>query len=171
MIDIKKYILDVEDFPQQGINFKDITPILNHPAVFQEVIDRMAAFVLECQADVIIAPEARGFLFASAIAYQTHKKFVLIRKPGKLPRATHHVSYDLEYGSNILEMHQDDIQANEKVVIIDDILATGGTIEAIVKLVELSHGQVVGLSVVGDLTTLHSPNLLKGLSFQALVKY
>ncbi|ATZ17359.1 adenine phosphoribosyltransferase [Williamsoniiplasma luminosum] len=171
MIDIKKYILDVQHFPLPGIDFKDVTPILTNPEVFQQVVDQMSEFVLDCQADAIVAPEARGFIFASAVAYKTKKKLVLIRKPGKLPRPVFDVSYDLEYGSNHLQVHQDDLKNGDKVVIVDDILATGGTIKAIRELVKMQDAKIVGLSVVGDLTKLH-PNInFDDIRFQALVEY
>lgn len=168
---IQDYIAEVPDFPKKGIAFKDITPLLKTPEAFKQVVDKMAVFVKKHHANVIVAPEARGFLFAAPVAYASHTSLVLVRKVGKLPRKTVQKEYDLEYGRTILEMHQGDIQPGDKVVIIDDVLATGGTIEAIAELIEEQGAEVVGISVLADLTSLHSETLTKTWSFQSLVNY
>ncbi|AAT75633.1 adenine phosphoribosyltransferase [Mesoplasma florum L1] len=170
-MDLKKHILNVKDFPIDGIDFKDVTPLLNDADAFAYVIDEMAKFVIECGANVVVAPEARGFLFASAVAYKSHTRFVLVRKPGKLPREVIDIEYTLEYGTNHQQMHKGDIKPGDKVVIIDDVLATGGTIEAIVKLVEMQEGKVEGVSFLIDLPALHDENLLQEYKVQKLVKY
>ncbi|ATZ20809.1 adenine phosphoribosyltransferase [Mesoplasma coleopterae] len=170
-MDLKKYILNVKDFPIDGVDFKDVTPLLNNADAFTYVIDEMAKFVNECGANVVVAPEARGFLFASAVAYKSHTRFVLVRKPGKLPREVIDIEYTLEYGTNHQQMHKGDIKPGDKIVIIDDVLATGGTIEAIVKLVEMQDGKVEGVSFLIDLPALHSEDLLQEYKVQKLVKY
>ncbi|ASZ09032.1 adenine phosphoribosyltransferase [Mesoplasma chauliocola] len=170
-MDLKKYILNVKDFPIKGVDFKDVTPLLNDADAFAYVIDQMAEFVKECGANVIVAPEARGFLFASAVAYKSNSRFVLVRKPGKLPREVLDIEYSLEYGTNHQQMHKGDIRPGDKVVIIDDVLATGGTIEAIVKLIEMQDGKVEGVSFLIDLPFLHKDDLLSEYKVQKLIKY
>ncbi|WP_100609816.1 adenine phosphoribosyltransferase [Entomoplasma freundtii] len=168
---IQDYITEVPDFPKQGISFKDITPILNNPPVFHQVVDEMARFTKSTGANIIVAPEARGFIFAAPVAYATNIALVLIRKAGKLPRATIKKEYDLEYGKATLEMHKGDIKPGDKVVIIDDVLATGGTLEAIIEMVEAQGAKVVGLSVLADLTFLHDDKIIANRQYQSLVNY
>lgn len=170
-MDLKKYIYDVKDFPQPGIIFKDITPLLNDAEAFHYTIEELSKFVKEIGANVIVAPEARGFLLASAVAFNTKTRFVLVRKPGKLPREVLDIEYSLEYGTNHQQMHVGDIKPNDKVVIIDDVLATGGTIEAIISLVEQQQGKIVGISFLADLTFLHDESLLSNYKVQKLIKY
>lgn len=170
-MDLKTHILNVQDFPIKGINFKDITPLLNNAEAFKYAVDQMALFVKKTKADVVVAPEARGFLFASAAAYASNTRFVLIRKPEKLPREVIDIEYDLEYGTNHLQIHKDDLKPNDKVVIIDDVLATGGTIEAIIKLVKMEKAEVVGISFLIDLVDLHDKNFLSDYNLQKLLKY
>ncbi|PPE05066.1 adenine phosphoribosyltransferase [Entomoplasma ellychniae] len=170
-MNLKDYILNVENFPIDGVGFKDVTPLLNDAKAFEFAINQMAEFVIKTKADVIVAPEARGFLFASAVAYATKKRFVLIRKPGKLPRQVISVKYDLEYGTNILELHKNDIKPSDKVVIVDDVLATGGTTEAIIELVEKEQGIIAGISFLIDLESLHQKELFKQYPLQKILKY
>lgn len=170
-MDFKKYIVDVPDFPRKGVVFKDITPLLNEPSAFKAAIDEMAAFVKASGATAIVAPEARGFVFASAIAYLTETKFVLVRKPGKLPRATDEVEYTLEYGTNKLELQKGDLLPTDKVVIVDDILATGGTIDAIIELIENQGAAIVGIEFLADITMLHDKELSKKYPVKSLITY
>lgn len=134
MIKIENYIKDIKDFPTKGIVFKDISPLLSSPKAFQEVINEMAKHVGD--ADVIVSPDARGFLFGTPVAFATGKPFVMIRKPNKLPGKLISQDFDLEYGSNTLEIQEGMFKKGQKIIIIDDVLATGGTTEAIVKLIE-----------------------------------
>ncbi|MBY7704921.1 adenine phosphoribosyltransferase [Vibrio harveyi] len=170
-MDLKKYILDVKDFPKPGIVFKDITPLLNDADAFKNVIDQMAQFVKESGANVVVAPEARGFLFASAVAYASNTRFVLVRKPNKLPREVYDVEYALEYGVDHQQMHKGDFKPGDKVVIIDDVLATGGTMHAIIELVKLNGAQVEGISFLIDLSFLHDEKLFSEYKLQKLIKY
>ena len=140
MIKIENYIKDIKDFPGKGIVFKDISPLLSSPKAFQEVIKEMAKYVGD--ADVIVSPDARGFLFGTPVAFETGKPFVMVRKPNKLPGKLISQEYDLEYGKNTLEIQEGMFKTGQKVVIIDDVLATGGTTEAIVKLVERQGASV-----------------------------
>ncbi|ATG97361.1 adenine phosphoribosyltransferase [Mesoplasma lactucae] len=170
-MDFKKYITDVPNFPKEGVVFKDITTLLNDPEAFKAVIDEMSQFVKEQGATAIVAPEARGFVFASAIAYVTGTKFVLVRKPGKLPRKTNEVEYTLEYGTSKLQMQQGDLTPNDKVVIVDDILATGGTIDAIIELIDKEHAEIVGIEFLADITELHDKELEKKYKVKSLINY
>ncbi len=135
-IDLKAYIRDIPDFPKPGILFRDITPLLASPVAFQAAIDKMAERYAGQRIDSIVAAESRGFIFAAPLALRLKAAFVPIRKPGKLPYQTHSYSYDLEYGSDTLEMHIDALTAGQRVLVVDDLLATGGTVEACVKLLE-----------------------------------
>ncbi len=170
-MDLKDYIARIQDFPAEGVDFKDVTPLLNNPAVFKDVIEKMSAFVKECGADVIVAPEARGFIFAAPVAYNTGTRLVLVRKPGKLPRETHKVAYSLEYGNNFQEMHKGDVHKGDKVVIIDDVLATGGTIQAIIQMVDKEEASVGGICFLADLLYLHEPEVLEGYNVKSLLTY
>ncbi|AOG60346.1 adenine phosphoribosyltransferase [Spiroplasma helicoides] len=170
-MDLKKYIMDVKDFPVQGVMFKDITPLLNNFEAFKYAVDQMVEYVKQKGATVVVAPEARGFLFASAIAYAAQIRFVLVRKPGKLPRAVHDREYSLEYGTGHLQIHKDDLSPEDKVVIVDDVLATGGTMKAIVDLVQADKAQVGGIVFLADLSFLHEPDLFKEFDTKSLVTY
>ena len=140
---IEDYVLSIPDFPEPGIIFRDITSVLQDADGLQLAIDSMQDCLKDIDVDVIAGTESRGFIFGVPIAYNLHKPFVPIRKKGKLPRETVSVSYDLEYGSAEIEMHKDSIKPGQKVVIVDDLIATGGTIEAAIKLVEQLGGEVV----------------------------
>ena len=134
-MDLKKYIADIPDFPEPGVIFRDVTPLLANKDAYQESIRLISEFAKDKKVDVIVGPEARGFLFGCPVALALHCGFVPVRKPGKLPREVISQSYDLEYGSNEIQMHSDSIQAGQNVLVVDDLLATGGTVEAAISLI------------------------------------
>ncbi len=162
-------IRDVVDFPKPGIIFKDITPLLGDGAAFREVIDRLAEAFKGEKLDKVLAAEARGFIFGSALAYRLGLGFVPVRKPGKLPYKTTTVTYDLEYGTDSLCMHEDAIRAGERVLIVDDVLATGGTAVGMKKLVEGAGGRVAGFGLVIELDFLHGREKLPGEKIVSLI--
>lgn len=152
----QQYILDIPDYPKPGINFKDITPLVGHADGFKAVIDQLAEYceTSQIQAEQLACPEARGFMFGSALAYRLGTGFLPVRKPGKLPRKTCGVQYELEYGTDTLQMHADDIIEGQRVVLIDDVLATGGTMAACVKLLQDSGAIVPACIFVMELDDL-----------------
>jgi len=154
MKDLKEYVRSIPDFPKPGIIFRDITTLINDADGFQQSIDDMCEKVKDIDFDVIAGAEARGFIFGAAMAYKMHKPLVLIRKKGKLPTRVITQEYDLEYGTGTLEMHIDSFKPGAKVLIVDDLLATGGTTKAITKLVEKAGGVVAGISVLIELVDL-----------------
>ena len=154
MKDLKDYVRSIPDFPKPGIIFRDITTLINDADGFQQAIDDMCEKVKDIDFDVIVGAEARGFIFGSAMAYKMHKPLVLIRKKGKLPTRVITQEYELEYGTGTLEMHIDSFKPGAKVLIVDDLLATGGTTKAITKLVEKAGGVVAGISVLIELVDL-----------------
>ena len=158
IMNLNDYIVDVVDFPTKGIIFKDITPLLKDGEAFHYVANEMAKFIQEVGADVICAPESRGFIFGCAISSLTKIGFVPVRKPGKLPRETISYTYSLEYGSDTLEMHKDAITKGQKVVIVDDVLATGGTLEASKQLISKCGGNFVGSGVYINIKSLNNQN-------------
>lgn len=170
-MDLSTLIRDVQDFPKEGILFRDITPLLQDAKGLQESIDRMAEEVKDVDFDIVIGPESRGFIFGVPLAYKLQKGFVPVRKPGKLPYETIGQSYDLEYGSNTIEMHIDAIKPGQKVIIADDLLATGGTTKAIVDLVEKLGGEVVKIVYLIELEGLNGRELLQGQNIVSLLKY
>lgn len=143
-LDLKQFIRDIPDFPKPGILFKDITPLLASPEAFAQAIRRMADHFRDHQVDVIVAAEARGFIFAAPLALELKASFVPVRKPGKLPFETHAFHYELEYGTDTLEMHIDGVSSGQRVLVVDDLLATGGTVEACCRLLENTGAKVVG---------------------------
>ena len=151
---IKSKIRDIPDFPREGIIFKDITTVLKDPEAFKHAIDSLAKHYEKQKLDYIAGIEARGFIFGSALAYKMGIGFIPIRKPGKLPHKTETVSYDLEYGKDSLEIHCDAVEPGEKVLIVDDLLATGGTADAAIKLVKKIGGIVAGIAFVVELEFL-----------------
>lgn len=153
-IDLTEYIRDIPDFPKPGILFRDITPLLAAPEAFGEAIRLMAAHYAGQEIDVIVAAEARGFIFAAPLALELNAGFVPIRKPGKLPFDTHAFHYELEYGSDTLEMHVDGVAAGQNVLVVDDLLATGGTVGACCQLLEKSGAKVVGCAFLIALDAL-----------------
>ena len=170
-MDLKNSIRIIEDFPKSGISFKDITTLLQDHNALKYTIDGMVAYLEDKKIDVIVGPEARGFLFGVPVAYALGAGFVPVRKPGKLPYDTMEVEYDLEYGSDKLEIHKDAIKPGQKVAIVDDLLATGGTVAAVTKLIEQMGGEVVSLIFVIELTELNGKDKLKGYDIISLVKY
>jgi adenine phosphoribosyltransferase len=171
MNDLKTLIREVPDFPKPGINFYDITTLLKDPAGWRQVIDALRAQYENTPVDVVVGIEARGFFFAPAIAYAIGAGFVPVRKPGKLPAETARVEYALEYGTDSLEVHRDAIQPGQKVLILDDVLATGGTAAAVAKLVEDLGGVVVGLGFVIELDFLQGRSKLPGRELFSLIHY
>lgn len=170
-MDLKSKIRVIEGFPQPGVSFKDITTLLNDAEAFQEVIRRMADYCRARDVEKIVGVESRGFLFGAPLAYELGLGFTLIRKPGKLPGDTLKVEYDLEYGSDALEIHKDAIAPGQRVVIVDDLLATGGTISAAAQLVEKVGGEIVGFLFVIELESLGGRKKLEGYDVLSLVKY
>ena len=168
---LKSIIREVPDFPKPGINFYDITTLLKDPEGFRQVIDGLSSQFRDEKVDTVIGIEARGFIFAPAMAYQLGAGFVPARKPGKLPSECATVSYDLEYGQDALQMHRDAVGAGHRVVIADDLLATGGTASAVVRLVEQLGGEVVGLAFVVELEFLPGREKLAGYDVRSLIKY
>lgn len=165
---IKNYIYDVPDFPKKGIVFKDITPICGTGPAFQYVTDQFVKYAKKKKADLILSPESRGFIFGCPVATSLGIGFVPVRKPGKLPREVVKKSYSLEYGENVLAIHKDSVKPGQKVIIIDDLLATGGTVKATCDLVEQLGGIVVGIACVIELTDLNGRKLLDGYDIFAL---
>lgn len=170
-MDLKSKIRVIEDFPKEGISFKDITTLVGDGEGLKESIDEMAAYLKEKKVDVIVGPEARGFIFGVPVAYALGVGFVPVRKKGKLPAETVSIEYDLEYGTDILEIHKDAIKKGQRVAIIDDLLATGGTIEAVTRLVESAGGEVVSLNFLIELTGLNGRDKLKGYDVKSYVEY
>jgi adenine phosphoribosyltransferase len=160
-MDLKKYIAVVQDWPIKGVSFKDVTPLLNHGEAFHQSIQDLAKLVNKHKPDVIVSPEARGFIFGGAVASQLKIPFVLVRKPGKLPRKAIEEKFALEYGQTSLFMHEDSIKKGQKVLVLDDVLATGGTSIAIAKLIERLGGKVIQFTFLMNLTYLPGEQKLK----------
>lgn len=171
MDNLKSLIREVTDFPKPGINFYDITTLLKHPQGFRQTIDALAAEFAGEKVDTVIGIEARGFIFAPALAYHFGAGFVPVRKPRKLPAERASISYDLEYGQDTLEIHRDAVGDGHRVLIADDLLATGGTARAVVNLVEELGGEVVGLVFVVELEFLPGRKKLEGYDVRSLIKY
>jgi adenine phosphoribosyltransferase len=170
-LDLAALIRDVPDFPSEGIVFKDVMPLIADPTAFRETVDRLAAWAGPRAPDVILGAEARGFIFGGALAYALGCGFVTARKPGKLPWQTIEAHYDLEYGTDSLEVHVDSIVAGQRVVVLDDVLATGGTARAKIELVERLGGIVVGALFVIELAFLNGRDRLAGTDVHALITY
>jgi adenine phosphoribosyltransferase len=171
MDNLKKLIREVPDFPKPGINFYDITTLLKHPEGLRLTVDALAAEFEGAHVDAVLGIEARGFIFAPALAYHLRAGFVPVRKPKKLPAECASISYDLEYGQDTLEIHRDAIEDGHRVIIADDLLATGGTAKAVVNLVEQLGGTVVGLVFVVELAFLPGREKLGGYDVRSLIKY
>jgi len=169
-MDLARLIRDVPDFPIKGIIFKDITPLLQNPKAFQQVIDTFTARYSDAQIDQVVAIESRGFIFGAPLACTLGAGFVPIRKPGKLPAETTSVKYSLEYGTNTLEMHADAIQPGQRVLLIDDLLATGGSARAAIDLIERLGGIVVGVAFLIELEFLQGVEKLQGYDVCSLIK-
>ena len=170
-MDLKAYIRDIPDFPKPGILFRDITPLLGNPQAFGHVIDSFQGRYSNDSFDAIVAVESRGFLFGAPLARQMGKPIVPVRKPGKLPAATYATEFTLEYGTSSVEIHVDGIHQGERVLVLDDLLATGGTLAATARLVEMAGGVVGGIAVVIELTDLNGRDQLKGYDVYSLVQY
>jgi len=169
--DLAAHIRDIPDFPSAGIVFKDITPLLADPSAFRDAIDQLAAWAGPRTPDVILGAEARGFIFGGALAYALGCGFVPARKPGKLPSDTVEATYALEYGNDTLQVHADSVTAGQRVIVLDDVLATGGTAKAKIELVEKLGGTVVGALFVIELTFLAGRAKLDGYDVHSLITY
>ena len=168
---MKDYVTEIPDFPKKGILFRDITTILSSPEGFRMAIDGLVDLLKDVDFDLVVGTESRGFIFGAPVAYALNKGFILVRKKGKLPRETVSESYDLEYGQAEIEMHTDAIKPGQKVVLIDDLIATGGTTEAVVKLVEKENGIVVKALFVMELAGLNGREKLDGIDVESLIVY
>lgn len=168
---LKDKIRVIENFPKEGISFKDITTLLADGEMYKKCIEEICAQLKGLDIDLIIAPEARGFLFGAPVAINLEKGFAPVRKPGKLPFDTMSMEYDLEYGNDVIEIHKDVIKKGSKVVIVDDLLATGGTVEAMTKLVEKMGGEIVSINFVIELTDLKGREKLEKYKVNSLIKY
>ncbi|MBN1153195.1 MAG: adenine phosphoribosyltransferase [Dehalococcoidia bacterium] len=168
---LEDYIRHIPGFPREGILFHDIMPMLQDPEAFHYAVDQLAAFARNRKADLILGAEARGFIMGAAIAYALRIGFAAARKPGKLPWDVSRCEYDLEYGTDALEMHADAIRPGQRVLIHDDLLATGGTAQAKIKLVEQAGGVVAGLAFLIELTELHGRDKLQGYDIFSLLQY
>jgi len=171
MSKIEDYVISIPDFPQPGIIFRDITGILQEPDGLRMSVDAIVEKLKDVDFDVVVGPESRGFIFGVPVAYAMNKSFIPIRKKGKLPRETIEETYDLEYGNATVEIHKDAIKPGQKVVIIDDLIATGGTSEANIKLVERLGGKVVKLIFVLELAGLNGRERLKDYDVDSLITY
>lgn len=170
-MDFKEKIRTIEDWPKPGISFKDITTLLKEPQAFHAAIENLATRFEGKGIEVVTGPEARGYIFASALAYRLGAGFVPVRKPGKLPYKTRKVSYALEYGTDTLEVHEDAFHAGQKVLVVDDLLATGGTIKATIELVESLGAQVMGVGFLIELTFLEGRKRLTQYDIHSLIQY
>lgn len=170
-MELKEKIRDIQDFPKEGILFRDITTLLKDKDAYRELIDRIADSLKGYDIDIVIGPEARGFVMGAALAYALHAGFVVARKPGKLPCETIKFEYGLEYGSDTLEIHRDAIQPGQRIAIVDDLLATGGTALATIKLAEQVGGKVVAARFAIELSDLEGRKLLGDYDVDAVITY
>ncbi|MFC3900912.1 adenine phosphoribosyltransferase [Aliicoccus persicus] len=170
-MDLKQYVTEVQDWPRAGVNFKDITTIMDNGEAFRYATDQIVEYARKKEIDIVVGPEARGFIIGCPVAYSMGVGFAPVRKRGKLPREVIEYEYDLEYGSNILTMHNDAIKPGMRVLITDDLLATGGTIEASIKLVEQLGGIVVGLAFLIELKYLNGVERIQGYDKLSLITY
>lgn len=168
---LEEYVRSIPDFPEPGIIFRDVTSILQDGDGLHLAVDSLLRMLRDVDYDLVVGPESRGFIFGVPVAYAQHKGFVPIRKKGKLPCETVSMEYELEYGKAVIEMHKDAIRPGQKVVIIDDLIATGGTTEAMVKLIEQLGGQVVKICFVMELAGLKGRELLKGYDVESAIIY
>jgi len=169
--ELRSLIRDVPNFPVRGIIFRDITTLLRDPAAFRQAINMLTERVRDLRPDLVVGMESRGFILAAPLAYLLGAGFVPVRKLGKLPAETVSVEYSLEYGTNTLEMHRDAIHPGQRVLVVDDLLATGGTVAATLKLIEQLGGEVVGTAFLVELTFLHGRRQLEGRRIEALITY
>jgi len=171
MVDLKSFVRDVPDYPKPGILFRDITPLLGDPQALVDATDALAALFEEQKIDVIAAAEARGFIFAAPLAIRLGAGFVPIRKPGKLPHDLHTFAYDLEYGSDELQIHVDGVQPGQRVLLVDDLLATGGTMEACCRLLEKTDAEIVGCAFLIHLVDLGGEQRLTPYPCRSVLRY
>jgi|TARA_B100001094_G_C17846403_1_gene630459 adenine phosphoribosyltransferase len=172
-MDLKKHIRSIPDYPKKGILFRDITTLIKNAEAFKYTNDKIIELAKKIEFDKVAAIESRGFIFASTVSYQLQKPFILLRKKNKLPAETHSVDFELEYGEATIEVHKDSIEKNEKILVIDDLIATGGTAEAAAKLIEISGGQIASFIFVINLFDLPGNNLLKskGYKTESLIEF
>ena len=170
-MDYKQHIKIVNDWSKEGVEFKDITPLMDNGKAFSSAVNEIVDFAKEKKADIIVGPEARGFIIGCPVAYALEIGFAPVRKEGKLPRDVIKVDYGLEYGENVLTIHKDAIKPGQRVLITDDLLATGGTIEATIKLVEELGGEVIGCAFLIELSYLNGMDKLKGYDVLSLMSY
>jgi len=170
-VDLKQSIRVIEDFPKEGISFKDITTLLQDKVAYKYAIDKMSEFFQGQNIDLVVGPEARGFLLGAPLAYAIGAGFIPVRKKGKLPFDTLSISYSLEYGNDDLEIHKDAIKKGQRVAIVDDLLATGGTIESVINLVESAGGEIVSLGFLIELTELKGREKMKNYEVKSLLQY
>ncbi len=170
-LNLNSYIRVIPDFPKKGILFRDITPLLANATAFRETIHRMADAFAGQRIDALVAAEARGFIFAAPLALELNAAFIPVRKPGKLPHHRHSFSYDLEYGQDTLEMHKDAVHAGQNILVVDDLLATGGTVEACCKLLEHSGASIVGCAFCIELDALGGRQRLGNYPIESVLKY
>lgn len=170
-MELKDYIKDIPDFPSKGILFRDITPLLQDKDAYKYAIDQLGQYAKEKGVELVVGPESRGFIVGCPLAYSMNVGFAPVRKPGKLPRATVSCKYTLEYGQSEVFMHADAVKKGQKVLIVDDLLATGGTAQATCKIVEEMGGEVVGIAFFIELEALKGRELLKGYDVFSLMKY
>ncbi len=168
---LEDYVRSIPDFPEPGIIFRDVTTVIQDPDGLKLAVDKLQEMVRDVDYDVVVGPESRGFIFGVPVAYNMHKSFVPVRKKGKLPCETIELEYELEYGAAVIEMHKDSIKPGQRVVIVDDLIATGGTTEAIVKLVEALGGKVVKICFLMELAGLKGRERLAGYDVDAAVIY
>ena len=168
---LEEYVRCIPDFPEEGVMFRDVTSVLQDADGLHLAIDTMQELVKDLDFDIVVGPESRGFIFGTPIAYNNHKPFVLIRKKGKLPCETVSMEYELEYGTAVIEIHKDAILPGQKILIVDDLIATGGTTEAMIRLVESLGGEVVGVVVLMELAGLKGREKLSGYDVDAVIKY
>lgn len=171
MKQLEEYVRSIPDFPEEGIIFRDVTSVLQDANGLHMAIDQMQEKIADLDFDVIVGPESRGFIFGVPIAYNLNKPFVPVRKKGKLPCETIEKEYALEYGNAVIEMHKDSIQPGQKVLIVDDLIATGGTIEAIIQMVESLGGQVSGIVFLMELAGLEGRKRLEGYRIESVIVY
>ncbi|WP_373844699.1 adenine phosphoribosyltransferase [Clostridium sp.] len=170
-MNLKDNIRIIEGFPKNGTSFKDITTLLRDKDAFKYTVDKIAGYLEDKNIDIVVGPEARGFLFGAPIAYTIGAGFVPVRKQGKLPYDTLSVKYDLEYGSDVLEIHKDAINKGDRVALVDDLLATGGTTSSVAKLIEQAGGEIVTIDFVIELTDLKGREKLKDYDILSLIQY
>ena len=168
---LEEYVRSIPDFPEEGIIFRDVTSVLQDGEGLHLANDTMQDLIKDLEYDVVVGPESRGFIFGTPIAYNNRKPFVLIRKKGKLPCETVEIDYDLEYGKATIEMHKDSILPGQKVLIVDDLIATAGTTEAMIKLIEALGGEVVGIVVLMELAGLNGRERLAGYRLESAIVY